>query len=69
MTEPSSLERSDELRSIVARYWAASVRGDPEAVIARHSAARGITVVGTDPSEFIDDPERVTAYAHRHPHG
>lgn len=62
MTEPTSLERSEELRSIVARYWAAFQRGDAEAVIARHSAAHGVTVVGTDPSEFIDDPDRLVAY-------
>ena len=62
MSEPSPLTRSDEIRSIAARYFAAIRRGDVDAVIARHSAAPGITTIGTDPSEFIADYARLVAY-------
>src|SRR5436190_18871158 len=62
MSSPSPIPRSAEIRSIAARYWAAIRRGDVEAVIARHSAAPGITAIGTDPTEFIDDHARLMGY-------
>ena len=62
MSSASPIPRSAELRSIAARYWAAIRRGDVEAVIARHSAAPGITAIGTDPTEFIDDHARLMGY-------
>jgi class 3 adenylate cyclase len=54
-----SLIRSDELRSVTTRYWAAFLEGDTDAVIARYSLAHGITMIGTDEGEYIEDPDRL----------
>lgn len=56
------LTRSDELRSVTTRYWAAFRRGDADAVIARYSLASGMTMIGTDESEYIQDPDRLVEY-------
>jgi class 3 adenylate cyclase len=54
-----SMVRSDELRSVTTRYWAAFLQGDTDAVNARYSITHGITVTGTDESEYIEDPDRL----------
>jgi len=50
------VERSDELRAVTARFWSAFERGDLMAVLARLSSHEGITVFGTDESEYIEGP-------------
>jgi class 3 adenylate cyclase len=60
--ERGQLHVSEELRSITARYWAAFRRGDAQAVIARASLMRGVTLIGTDETEYIDDPEAMVRY-------
>jgi class 3 adenylate cyclase len=56
------LRRSDELRAVTARHWAAFRRGDADAVIARLSMMDGVTLFGTDQSEYIDDPDALVRY-------
>ena len=63
--EPGSLERSEELRAITERFWAATRRGDVEAVIARKSQLRGLTLFGPDAGEFIDDADDFVRYVRR----
>ena len=60
--ERGQLHRSEELRSITARYWAALRRGDYDAAMARCSLMGGITLIGTDESEYIDDPDAFVRY-------
>jgi ketosteroid isomerase-like protein len=60
--ERGRLHASEELRSITERYWAAFRRGDSEAVIARTSRMDGITLIGTDETEYIDDPDAYERY-------
>lgn len=55
--EAGSIERSEELRAITARWFDAYSRGDVEASVARLSTMAGVTVWGTDAGEFFDDPE------------
>ncbi len=59
---PREIDRSDELRSVTARLWAAWTRGDVEAVIGRFSLSPGVSGIGTDPTELIDDPEILERY-------
>ena len=56
------LQVSDELRSVTARYWAALRRGDYRAVVGRTSLMSGATVIGTDETEYIDDPDALARY-------
>jgi class 3 adenylate cyclase/ketosteroid isomerase-like protein len=56
------LRRSDELRAVTARHWAALRRGDVDAVITRLSMMDGVTWIGTDQSEYVDDPESLVRY-------
>jgi class 3 adenylate cyclase/ketosteroid isomerase-like protein len=59
---PSELKRSEELRSVTARMWAAWTRGDIESVVGRFSRSPGVSGFGTDPTEVFDDPERLERY-------
>lgn len=60
--EGGELERSEELRSITTRLWAAWTRGDVEAVLARFSPMRGVSGFGTDPVESFKSPEQIERY-------
>jgi len=60
--ERGRLHPSDELRAITARYWAAFLRGDAGAAIARSSLMEGMTFIGTDESEYVDDPDAFVRY-------
>jgi class 3 adenylate cyclase len=57
-----SLERSEELRAITERLWAATRRGDSDAVVARKSRVGGVTMFGPDAGEFIDDADHFAQY-------
>jgi class 3 adenylate cyclase/ketosteroid isomerase-like protein len=56
------VERSEELRSITARLWAAFSLGDVEAVVARLSFEEGVSAFGTDPTEFLHDAGQIERY-------
>src|SRR4051794_16931202 len=58
---PGELERSEELRSVTARLWAAWTRGDADSVVGRFSN-QAMSGFGTDPTEVFDDPERLERY-------
>lgn len=62
MTEREGLERSEELRAITERLWAANRRGDADALVAGKSQMHGVTVLGPFAGEFIDDPEHLRRY-------
>ena len=59
MRGAKSLIRSDELRSVTTQYWEAFRQGDTEAVSARYSITHGITMIGTDEGEYVEDPDRL----------
>jgi class 3 adenylate cyclase len=56
------LNRSEEVRAVTARFWAALQRGDMRAAIARVSRVDGVTVFGTDESEYIDNADAFVRY-------
>src|SRR4051812_46753113 len=56
------LNRSEELRAITARMWAAFRRGDAQAVIGRMSLMDGVSGFGTDESEYFDNPDDFVQY-------
>ena len=56
------MERSDELRAVTARIWAAFQRGDNAAVLARFSREEGLSAFGTDESEYLEGPVQVWRY-------
>ena len=62
MSDRQSLTRSEELRSVTSRHWDAFRRGDGQAAISRYSLATGVTMFGTDVSEYIDDPDKLVRY-------
>jgi class 3 adenylate cyclase len=64
MAEPGrgALERSEELRAITGRLWAANTRGDVEAVLAGKSRMQGVTMVGPFVGEFIEGGEQLIEY-------
>ncbi|MEA2134255.1 MAG: adenylate cyclase [Solirubrobacteraceae bacterium] len=58
---PRALERSEELRSVTERLWAAWMRGDADSYVARFSS-QGMSGFGTDPTEVFGDLERLERY-------
>jgi class 3 adenylate cyclase/ketosteroid isomerase-like protein len=62
MSAPQALQRSEELRAVATRQWAAFRRGDLERFFATYSSAPGLTVIGTDESEFVEDRGRFVDY-------
>ena len=62
MSDRQALTRSEELRSVTSRHWDAFRRGDGQAAISRYSLATGVTMFGTDVSEYIDDPDKLVRY-------
>src|SRR6476646_9495283 len=62
MVEREGLERSEELRAVTERLWAANRRGDVDAVVAGQSRMHGGTMVGPFAGEFIDDPQHFRRY-------
>jgi len=52
-----SLQESEELRAITARWFDAYSRGDFEAWSARFSTMAGVTAWGMGPGEFFDDAD------------
>jgi ketosteroid isomerase-like protein len=58
---PRALERSEELRSVTERLWAAWMRGDADSYVGRFSS-QAMSGFGTDPTEVFDDPERLERY-------
>src|SRR5512147_1217945 len=56
------LRPSEELRAVTARHWAALRRHDPDAFIARLSMMDGVTFIGSDQSEYVDDPDSLVRY-------
>jgi class 3 adenylate cyclase/ketosteroid isomerase-like protein len=59
---PGQLARSDELRAVIERLWAAWVHGDAEAVVQRFSRQAGVSGFGTDPSERFHDAAQIERY-------
>jgi adenylate cyclase len=56
------MERSEEIRRVVARWLAAISTGDAEAVLARLSEHPGTVLIGTDPNEWwVGDARLVVA--------
>jgi class 3 adenylate cyclase/ketosteroid isomerase-like protein len=62
MSDRKALQRSEELRAVASRQWAALRRGDLERFLATYSTAPGLTLIGTDESEFVEDRERFIDY-------
>jgi class 3 adenylate cyclase len=62
MSDMTPLIRSAELLSVTSRLWAAFRRGDIDAFLARYSFAPGLTLFGTDESEYVDDRDRFDEY-------
>lgn len=62
MSDSKALHRSEELRAVAARQWAAFRQGDLERFFATYSSASGLTVIGTDESEFVEDRARFVDY-------
>jgi class 3 adenylate cyclase/ketosteroid isomerase-like protein len=58
---PRALERSEELRSVTERLWAAWMRGDADSFVGRFSS-QGMSGFGTDPTEVFDDAQRLERY-------
>jgi class 3 adenylate cyclase len=56
------LTHSDELRAVRSRLWAAFKRGDLEVFLARYSFAPGLTMFGTDATEYVNDRDSFAAY-------
>jgi class 3 adenylate cyclase/ketosteroid isomerase-like protein len=56
-----ALERSEELRSVTERVWAAWRRGDVDSYVGRFSS-QGMSGFGTDPTEVFTDPARLERY-------
>jgi len=62
MSDHPPVVRSEELRSIMHRHWSAFRRGDLDVFLARYTSAQGLTLFGTDESEYVDDRAAFDAY-------
>jgi class 3 adenylate cyclase len=64
MAEPGrgAFERSEELRAITERLWAANTRGDLEAILAGKSQLCGVTLFGPYVGEFIEGGDHLAEY-------
>ena len=57
-----ALTHSDELRAVRSRLWAAFKRGDHDVFLARYTYAPGLTMFGTDASEYVTDRDSFAEY-------
>ncbi len=62
MTDKPALVRSEELRSVMLRHWSAFRGGDLEVFLARYTSSPGLTLFGTDESEYVDDRAAFDSY-------